>query len=94
MPEFTSFCRVVGLAPHVVKNQIPKHRDFLSEEFLIRSVLAARVDELDWIDEDHFTVSVRRKKDGEFVCVYILVHDQGWRCYVYGVHVEACRQQG
>jgi len=79
------------VAPYVVRRQVPKHAGLLSEEFLVSVVLHAAEEDVVWFDDEHFVVEVKRRKDGGFVRVSILVHDQGWRLYVYGVHVEACR---
>ncbi len=92
LSEFGSFGKGVGLDPLVVRKAIPKHRDILSEEYLISIVLNATEDEITRLDRDHFIVEVRRKKNGGYVAVLVWVHDQKWRYYVYRVHVMACRR--
>jgi len=80
----------VGIDPLVVKKSIPKHRNILSEEYLISVVLNATEDEMTWLDGAHFIVEVRRRKNKGYVSVLVWVHDQGWRYYIYRVHVMAC----
>jgi len=92
LSEFGFSGKGVGIDPLVVRKAISKHRDILSEEYLISVVLNAAEDEVTWLDEAHFIVEVRRRKGGGFVSVLVWVHDQGWRYYVYRVHVTACRE--
>jgi len=91
LSEFGFSGKGVGIDPLVVKKAIPKHRDILSEEYLVSIVLNATEDEITRLDSEHFIVEVRRKKDKGYVSVLVWVHDQGWRYYVYRVHVMACR---
>jgi len=92
LSEFGFSAKGVGIDPLVVKKAIPKHRDILSEEYLISIVLNATEDEITQIDEFHFIVEVRRRKNKGYVSVLVWVHDQGWRYYVYRVHVVACHE--
>lgn len=81
----------MGIDPLVTRKAIPKHRDILSEELLISVVLNATEDEMTWLDAAHFVIDVRRRKGNGYVAVIVWVHDQGWRYYVYRVHVMAPR---
>ena len=90
LSEFGFSGKGVGIDPLVVRKAIPKHKDVLSEEYLISIVLNATDDEITWLDEVHFIVEVRRRKNKGHVSVLVWVHDQGWRYYVYRVHVMAC----
>lgn len=91
MPKFSVKWKSVGIDSLVTKKAIPKHRKFLSEEYLISAVLNATEDEITIIDAAHFIVELRRKKDGGIVTVLVWVHDQNWRYYIYRVHVTPCR---
>jgi len=88
---FGRFVKGVGIDPLVTRKAIPKHKAILSEELLISVVLNATEDEMTWLDADHFIIEVRRRKGDGYVAVLIWVHDQGWRYYVYRVHVMASR---
>jgi hypothetical protein len=88
---FEGFVKDVGIDPLVARKAIPKHKEILSEEFLISVVLNSTEDEITWLDADHYIIEVRRRKGNGYVAVLVWVHDQGWRYYVYRVHVMACR---
>jgi len=92
LSEFGSFGKGVGIDRLVVSKAISRHRDILSEEYLISVVLNATEDEITRLDRDHFIVEVRRRKNKGCVAVLVWIHDQGWRFYVYRVHVMACHK--
>jgi hypothetical protein len=92
LSEFGFSGKGVGIDPLVVRKAIPKHKDVLSEEYLISMVLNATEDEMTILDDDHFIVAVKRKKNKGYVTVLVWVHDQKWRYYVYRVHVMACHK--
>jgi len=90
LSEFEFSGKGVGIDSLVIRKAIPKHKDILSEEYLISIVLNATEDEITRLDTNHFIVEVRRRKNKGYVSVLVWVHDQGWRYYVYRVHVIAC----
>ncbi len=77
----------IEIDPYVSEKSIPKHRAILSEEFILSAVRNALPSQITSIDGNRFLVTVRRRKNSGFVSVLIYVHDQGWRVYVYGMHV-------
>ena len=92
LSEFGSVGKGVGIDRLVVRKAISRHRDILSEEYLISVVLNATEDDTTRLNENHFIVEIRRRKNKGRVAVLVWVHDQGWRYYVYRVHVMACHK--
>jgi hypothetical protein len=77
LSEFGSFGKGVGIDRLVVSGAISRHRDILSEEYLVSVVLNATEDEITRLDMDHFIVEVRRRRNRGYVAVLVWVHDQG-----------------
>lgn len=73
--------------PSLVKKAFVKH-PFLNEDFIHGEVLRAiQTNRINQTDKEHFTVTARRRTNGNYVKVIVWVHDR-MDCYWIGkVHV-------
>lgn len=81
----------IWISLQVVKKSFQKH-PFLNEGYITSIVSTAiQTGMVKKIDEDHFEVRAKRKKDGDFVWVICTVHDRIDSYLVGKVHVVAIR---
>jgi len=92
------FIRYIDYSPYQLKPILIDHRlaktsfrkhPFLNENYIVSVVSSAiQTGRVKWIDEEHFEVKGRRKKNGDFVSVTCTIHDRRDYYLVGKVHVE------
>jgi len=81
----------VRINPKLIKTSFQKH-PFLNENYIVGIVQTAiQIDKVTKIDEEHFEVRAKRKKNGDLVWVICTIHNR-MDCYWVGkVHVESVK---
>jgi hypothetical protein len=79
----------VEMGPTAYRWFRPSKRIFISEAVIISVVLYTPESEREYIDESHFKIRFRRKKDSEYVEIIIWVEEKLSTYFIYKIH--SCR---